>query len=232
MSSTESSKRLALRVLKARFFQKKQIIKTQYAKLTQMRSTIRDKERELDDMEAERSATFSSGPSLFSSSDSESDDEKPGEKKAESVGKHKASVEGPPPKATIADSKCAAPPPKATVGKTPPPPHKSAAPPPKAAVAKTLPPPPNPPANVRGAQGSKPKPKAGFQTAKAAARQDPDAPQHNGYPNAEGILYPGFPKGHEKYCVACDQLRQGFLRAAKAHRKPSCEWAPWKQSSV
>ena len=110
MSSTESSKRLALRVLKARFFQKKQIIKTQYAKLTQMRSTIRDKERELDDMEAERSATFSSGSSLFSSSDSESDDEKPGEKKAESVGKHKASVEGPRPKATIADSKCAAPP--------------------------------------------------------------------------------------------------------------------------
>ena len=38
------------------------------------------------------------------------------------------------------------------------------------------------------AENPKPKPKAGFQTAKAAAKPDPEAPEHRGYPNAEGIL--------------------------------------------
>ncbi|CAE7560536.1 unnamed protein product, partial [Symbiodinium sp. CCMP2456] len=38
-----------------------------------------------------------------------------------------------------------------------------------------------------------PKVKAGAQTAKAAARRDPGAPNHMGHPNAAGDLYPGFP---------------------------------------
>ena len=51
------------------------------------------------------------------------------------------------------------------------------------------------------------------------------APQHNGHPTAAGELYPGFPDKHEKFCAACDQLRRRFVRAAKPHCKPACEWA-------
>ena len=58
MSPTGSSRRLALRVLKARFCQKKDMVKMQYAKLKKMRSAIQEKEKELDDMEEDRSSTL------------------------------------------------------------------------------------------------------------------------------------------------------------------------------
>ena len=50
-----------------------------------------------------------------------------------------------------------------------------------------------------------------------------DAPLHKGKPNAEGVLYPGFPKGDPRRCDACEQLRRGFSRSSKAHLK-DCPW--------
>ena len=112
---------------------------------------------------------------------------------------------------------------------TPPPPKSGTRvsdlrPPPKKAGGSLAKPPPVP-ASGSGVKHP-PKVKAGAQTAKAAARRDPEAPNHMGHPNAAGELYPGFPVGHPKRCEACDQLRRGFLRFTKGHRKPVCEWAP------
>ena len=53
--------------------------------------------------------------------------------------------------------------------------------------------------------------------ARAAAVQDPSAPNHKAYPNKDGVLSPGFP--------AREQLRRGIARLSKGHRKPVCEWA-------
>ena len=50
-----------------------------------------------------------------------------------------------------------------------------------------------------------------------------DAPLHKGKPNAQGVLYPGFPKGHALRCEACEQLRRGFTRSSKSHR-PQRAW--------
>ena len=49
------------------------------------------------------------------------------------------------------------------------------------------------------------------------------APLHKGKPNAEGVLYPGYPKGHPMRCEACEQLRRGFTRSSKSHRE-QCAW--------
>ena len=49
------------------------------------------------------------------------------------------------------------------------------------------------------------------------------APNHRGRPNAEGVLYPGFPKDHPLFCDACEVLRRGFNRTGKAHN-PACAW--------
>ena len=54
-----------------------------------------------------------------------------------------------------------------------------------------------------------------LQIAKAAAQRDPTAPEHNGYPNAAGELYPGFPRGRENFCLTCKQRPKGMARAAK-----------------
>ena len=134
MSSSGSSKRLALRVLKARFNQKKEMVKTQHAKLMKMRSTIKDKEKELDDMEEDRSPTFSSGSALFAHSGNESDSDEPEKKEAPALAsptKPKSSGTGPPP---------------------------------KAATVKSAPPaPPRPLANAMDEENPKPKPKAGLE---------------------------------------------------------------------
>ncbi|CAE7453689.1 unnamed protein product [Symbiodinium pilosum] len=50
-----------------------------------------------------------------------------------------------------------------------------------------------------------------------------DAPLHNGRPNAEGVRYPGFPKGDARRCEACEQLRRGFPSSGKKHRL-ECAW--------
>ena len=50
-----------------------------------------------------------------------------------------------------------------------------------------------------------------------------DAPLHNGRPNAEGVRYPGFPKGDARRCEACEQLRRGFPSSSKKHN-PECAW--------
>ena len=50
-----------------------------------------------------------------------------------------------------------------------------------------------------------------------------DAPLHNGRPNAEGVRYPGFPKGDPRRCEACEQLRRGFASSSKKHN-PQCAW--------
>ena len=50
-----------------------------------------------------------------------------------------------------------------------------------------------------------------------------DAPNHRGKPNAEGVRYPGFHKGHPQYCKACEVLRRGFIRTGKSHID-GCLW--------
>ena len=49
------------------------------------------------------------------------------------------------------------------------------------------------------------------------------APLHKGKPNAQGVLYPGLPKGDPMRCDPCEQFRRGFTRSGKAH-KPQCPW--------
>ena len=48
-----------------------------------------------------------------------------------------------------------------------------------------------------------------------------NAPLHKGKPNAEGVRYPGFPKGDARRCEACEQLRRGFPSSSKKHN-PDC----------
>ncbi|CAE7257908.1 unnamed protein product [Symbiodinium microadriaticum] len=109
------------------------MVKTQHAKLMKMRSTIKDKEKELDDMEEDRSPTFSSGSALFAHSGNESDSDEPEKKEAPALAsptKPKSSGTGPPP---------------------------------KAATVKSAPPaPPRPLANAMDEENPKPKPKAGM----------------------------------------------------------------------
>ena len=50
-----------------------------------------------------------------------------------------------------------------------------------------------------------------------------DAPLHKGKPNAQGVRYPGYPKGDPTRCDSCEQLRRGFTRSSKAHRA-ECPW--------
>ena len=50
-----------------------------------------------------------------------------------------------------------------------------------------------------------------------------EAPLHKGKPNAEGVRYPGFPKGDARRCEACEQLRRGFPSSGKKHN-PECAW--------
>ena len=136
----------------------KEMVKTQHAKLMKMRSTIKDKEKELDDMEEDRSPTFSSGSSLFAQSGNESDSDEPEKKEAPALAsptKPKSSGTGPPPKAATVKS-----------------------------------PPPRPPytreCDGRGEAQAQTHRQAS-RTAKAAAKPDPGAPEHRGYPNAEGF---------------------------------------------
>ena len=78
--------------------------------------------------------------------------------------------------------------------------------------------------------GGEVKPKA---TSKKPARRSKEAcpfilpgdpaPNHRGRPNAEGVLYPGFPKEHPLFCDACEVLRRCFNRTGKAHN-PTCAW--------
>ena len=176
----------------------KEMVKTQHAKLMKMRSTIKDKEKELDDMEEDRSPTFSSGSSLFAQSGNESDSDEPEKKEAPALAsptKPKSSGTGPPPKAATVKS----------------------------------PPPPAPP-----------------YTRECDGRGEAQAQTHSRLPDRKGgcEARPGgartpripkcrrFPSNHPKFCPACDQLRRGMLRATKGHRKPSCEWAPWKKRSL
>lgn len=49
------------------------------------------------------------------------------------------------------------------------------------------------------------------------------APNHRGKPDADGVLYPGFPKGDPRRCDACEVLRRGFSRTGKKHND-NCRW--------
>ena len=49
------------------------------------------------------------------------------------------------------------------------------------------------------------------------------APHHRGKPNAQDVLYPGFPTEDPRFCDTCEVLRRGFTRTGKSHR-PDCEW--------
>ena len=59
------------------------------------------------------------------------------------------------------------------------------------------------------------------------------APNHRGWPNSEGVRYPGFVEDDPRHCAACEQLRRGFLSATKAHRPTDmpCPWAPRSKGS-
>ena len=61
--------------MKAKYLQKKTARRKNYKKLQSLRSTIKKKEEELDNMEEERSESFDSGSSLLQSSGSESEKE-------------------------------------------------------------------------------------------------------------------------------------------------------------
>ena len=73
MSATGASVRLSLRVLKAKYLQKKGYLREQHGKLQKMRTAISQKEQELDEKNAERSSSFSSGSPLVPPSDSDSE---------------------------------------------------------------------------------------------------------------------------------------------------------------
>ena len=47
----------------------------------------------------------------------------------------------------------------------------------------------------------------------------PGAPalDHRGWPNSEGVYFPGFGESGPRHCAACEQLRRGFPSATKAH---------------
>ena len=210
--------KLRLSVLKAKYLQKKGYLREQYDKLQKLRTNIGRIEKTLDDNEDGRSSSsFSSGSPLLPASDSDGESGK-------EIGKDQQGDKDPEPKVSTPRPKGAQP------SKATPPPPKSGTrvsdlrPPPKKPGGSLAKPPPVP-ASGSGVKHP-PKVKAGAQTAKAAARRDPEAPNHMGHPNAAGELYPGFPVGHPKRCEACDQLRRGFLRFTKGHRKPVCEWAP------
>ena len=51
----------------------------------------------------------------------------------------------------------------------------------------------------------------------------PKAPSTRRAPNAEGVLYPGFPKGNPKRCPACEQLLGGRASATSKHIE-ECAW--------
>ena len=68
-----ASVRLSLRVLKAKYLQKKGYLREQHGKLQKMRTAISQKEQELDEKNEERSSSFSSGSPLVPPSDSDSE---------------------------------------------------------------------------------------------------------------------------------------------------------------
>ena len=71
-----------------------------------------------------------------------------------------------------------------------------------------------------------PTPKAKARRSKQSFPEVPpgeNAPLHKGKPNAEGVRYPGFPKGDARRCEACEQLRRGFPSSGKKHN-PDCAW--------
>ena len=71
MPASGASVRLGLRVLKARYLQKKGYLREQCNKLQTLPEIISRKEQELDDKHEERSSSFSSGLPLIPPSDSD-----------------------------------------------------------------------------------------------------------------------------------------------------------------
>ena len=100
MPSDGASIRLSLGVMKAKYLQKKTARRKNYKKLQSLRSTIKKKEEELDNMEEERSESFDSGFSLLQSSGSESEKEEvPQVNKAKAKGPGVPAPAGKPPPA-------------------------------------------------------------------------------------------------------------------------------------
>ena len=82
---------------------------------------------------------------------------------------------------------------------------------------------PTPKAKVKVVEGQAPSPGRRSKQSFPEVPPGEDAPLHNGRPNAEGVRYPGFPKGDARRCEACEQLRRGFPSSGKKHR-PECAW--------
>ena len=86
-----------------------------------------------------------------------------------------------------------------------PPPKRAPPPPPKEGPPKKAPPPPK--EVGRGPE--------------AAPKRQPSARR---FPNADGELYGGYPKGHELRCPACEQLLGGTRATASVGHRPQCPW--------
>ena len=93
----------------------------------------------------------------------------------------------------------------------------------------------------QAAQGAVPSPKGTLQEEGKRKRRrrlpflvpGAPAPDHQGWPNSEGVYYPGFVQDDPRYCEACEQLRRGFRSATRAHRPKDmpCAWAPLAKGS-
>ena len=190
LSSLDATQR-ALRVARAQYSRGKgdlrELLRKRQATVKKQKTTLRQLEDKVREMDGVLSEECSSSSSLLGSSSSDSESET-----------DSASFKGTPPKE------------KASPGLKPP--EEEAVPQAKTKAKAKAKAPPVSPKEKSIAKA----PRRSKQNFPEIPPGEP-APSHKGKPNAEGVLYPGFARKDPRRCDSCEQLRRGFASSSKKH---------------